>query len=133
MLGQQPALKKLTVGKTRPAIYYKFDCRVELSDGSTFVRRSQFPRDEWRYLTDHRNNPIWNPSRPNLKAIEADATGKMSKFQKKFEYFDVSEKKEEKKKEESAKDDDFMDLLGQNYVPVQSGGRLVTKKKGKKK
>lgn len=132
------ALKKLTVGKTRPAIYHKFECVVELSDGSTVRRRSQFPRNEWRYLTDQRNNPVWNPSRPNLKALEADATGKLAKFQKKYEFFDVSESKdtENTSKEPSTSkesvDDEFFDLLEQNYVPVK-GGRLATKRKSKKK
>lgn len=145
--------RKLTPGKTRPAIYYKFDCRVELSDGSTYVRRSQFPRVEWRYLADQRNNIVWNPSRTNLKAIEADATGRLAKFKQKFGFVDSVDSAEraeagaaEEGAEKAAKEtveapktqsrqslmDDYLDLMGENIVPVQSGGKLAGKRRGKK-
>lgn len=156
--------RKLIPGKTRPAIYYKFDCRVELSDGSTFVRRSQFPRVEWRYLADQRNNIVWNPSRTNLKAIEADATGRLAKFKQKFGFIDAPDSAErsevaapavspaaaedsaELKAEEATEApsleaeskprqtlmEDYLDLMGENFVPVQSGGKLAGKKRGKK-
>lgn len=158
--------RKLTPGKTRPAIYYKFDCRVELSDGSTFVRRSQYPRVEWRYLADQRNNTVWNPSRTNLKAIEADATGRLAKFKQKFGFVDPIDSSERMEafdtistsdsssapadpaasdveaKEESSTSaksksrqslmDDYLDLMGENFVPVQSGGKLAGKRRGKK-
>lgn len=148
--------RKLTPGKTRPAIYYKFDCRVELSDGSTFVRRSQYPRVEWRYLADQRNNIVWNPSRTNLKAIEADATGRLAKFKQKFGFVDSVDSAErteaaapaenaavETESQEQASTpskpqskqslmDDYLDLMGQNFTPVQSGGKLAGKRRGKK-
>lgn len=142
--------RKLTPGKTRPAIYYKFECRVELSDGSTIVRRSQYPRVEWKYLADQRNNIVWNPSRTNLKAIEADATGRLAKFKQKFGFVDpvdssdrvdsASETKADAAKEsepaaaapKASLIDDYYDLMGENFVPVQSGGKLAGKRRGKK-
>jgi hypothetical protein len=123
---------------------------VELSDGSTFVRKSQYPRVEWKYLADQRNNIVWNPSRTNLKAIEADATGRLAKFKQKFGFVDAadssdrvegaSETKADVKKEsepaaaapKSSLIDDYYDLMGENFVPVQSGGKLAGKRRGKK-
>lgn len=131
--------RKLRVGDTRPPIYYKFDCKVELSDGSTVTRRSQFPKIEWRYLADNRNNPKWNPTRRNVKAVESDATGRLAKFKQKFGFVDeIDSSSAETKTEATAKkdlSDDYADLMGENVVPVQSGGRVATKKrsKGKKK
>lgn len=151
--------RKLTPGKTRPAIYYKFDCRVELSDGSTFVRRSQYPRVEWRYLADQRNNIVWNPSRTNLKAIEADATGRLAKFKQKYGFFDGADsgerteapsaaapKAEETKavaaeepaskpaesKSRASLMEDYLELMEKDFIPVQSGGKLAGKRRGKK-
>ncbi|ANB11686.1 mitochondrial 54S ribosomal protein YmL36 [Sugiyamaella lignohabitans] len=148
------ALRKLLPGKMRPHIYYKFDCVVELSDGSTITRRSQFPKVEWRYIADQRNNPTWNPSKANIKAVEADATGRLAKFKKKFGDFDslasgtsaeakttkapandsTSTSAENTASTSSSSADDFLDLLSENVVPVQTGGRLSSSiKKTKKK
>lgn len=150
--------RKLTPGKTRPAIYYKFDCRVELSDGSTFVRRSQYPRVEWRYLADQRNNIVWNPSRTNLKAIEADATGRLAKFKQKYGFFDgadsgdrtealaadsqaeetkVAATEEQASKPSESKSraslmEDYLELMEKDFIPVQSGGKVAGKRRGKK-
>lgn len=140
--------RKLRVGDTRPPIYYKFDCKVELSDGSTVTRKSQFPKVEWRYLADNRNSTKWNPTRRNVKAVESDATGRLAKFKQRFGFIDdisssgsATEEKEPKasagkeQPEEPKKDitDDYTDLMGENFVPVQSGGRLATKKRTKNK
>jgi hypothetical protein len=126
------ATRKLLPGKMRPHIYYKFDCVVELSDGSTITRRSQFPRVEWRYLSDQRNNPAWNPSKTNIKAVEADATGRLAKFKAKFGDFDSLTGDSEKAETDGG--DDFLDLMQDNVVPVQSGGKLSSAiKKIKKK
>ncbi|KAH3680344.1 hypothetical protein WICMUC_000411 [Wickerhamomyces mucosus] len=151
-------LKKIRLGKARPAIYYKFNCTTEFSDGSVVIRRSQYPKDELRLIQDQRNNPLWNPHRADLEAVDANAGGKLEKFKQKFASFNVIEESElsteESKKEESvaktevetevetevkAKDDesflldDYLDLLGQNVQDVQKGGKLATKQKGKKK
>lgn len=141
--------RKLVPGKTRPAIFYKFDCRVELSDGSTYLRRSQYPRIEWRYLADQRNNPFYNPSRTNLKVVEADATGRLAKFKSKFGFVDsintteqmeVTSKPSLEKQQKPSDEkplartlmDDYLDLMGEGFVPVQSGGKLAGKRRGKK-
>lgn len=142
LLPHKRALRKLRIGELRPAIYYKFDCAVELSDGSTVMRRSQFPKDEIRYLSDQKTHPLWNPSRPNLKALEADATGKMAKFKKKYGDFDSavstsssdSVKDADASQDSGAVDTGFFDMLDEKVVPVQSGGQLMSilRKKGKK-
>lgn len=77
-------LRKLRSGEVRPAIYYKFDQTVELSDGSTIQRRSIYPSVEFKMLQDQRNSPIWNPSKPDLKALLAGESGKLAKFRRKF-------------------------------------------------
>lgn len=146
-------LKKIRVGKARPAIYYKFNTQVELSDGSVITRRSQFPKDELRMITDQRNNPIWNASKPNASLLDAESKGKLNKFKSKFASFEQSGKSaaeveaEEKKaeeerlhrlktgevaKKEEAESDDFLDLLSSNYQDVKLGGKLAQKEKRKK-
>ncbi|KAH3682497.1 hypothetical protein WICPIJ_006527 [Wickerhamomyces pijperi] len=144
-------LKKITLGKARPAIYYKFNCKTEFSDGAVVIRRSQTPKDELRLISDVRNHPLWNPHRSDLEAIDVNAGGKMEKFKQKFAAFNVIEedvpapgavetkeatKKEQVKKEENDDAfllDDYLDLLGQNVQDVQKGGKLAVKQKGKKK
>lgn len=137
--------RKLVPGKTRPSIFHQFECKVELSDGSTYTRRSQFPRVEWRYLADQRNSHLYNPSRNNLKAVESDATGKLAKFSQKFGFVEVeqaSEVETETAEKDSAVEqppqtkqslmDDYLDIMGEGFVPVQSGGKLAGKKRSKK-
>ncbi|VVT57427.1 mitochondrial 54S ribosomal protein bL31m [Magnusiomyces paraingens] len=138
------AKRKLIPGKTRPSIFHMFECKVELSDGSTYVRRSQYPRVEWRYLADQRNHPLYNPSRSNLKVVEADATGRLAKFKQKYGFVqpvDSADKKDATEKNKSDEKsgefskpaiDDYLDLMSEGYVPVQSGGKLAKAKRGKK-
>lgn len=140
-------LKKIQLGKARPAIYYKFNCKTEFSDGSIVVRRSVFPKDELRLIQDQRNTPLWNPDRLDLDVVDANAGGKMEKFKQKFAQFaaveeepsrDVKEDKKEAKKEQSTDDslmneDDYLSLLGENVQEVQKGGKLATKQKKSKK
>lgn len=143
-------LKKIALGKARPAIYYKFNCKTEFSDGAVVIRRSQFPKDEMRLIQDMRNSPMWNPYRSDLEVVDANAGGRMQKFKEKFNKFavkeddskksDGAEKKETKKaeknveeEEESLELDDYLDLLGMNAKEVQTGGKLATKQKSKKK
>lgn len=146
-------LKKIRVGKARPAIYYKFDTKVELSDGSVVFRRSQYPKEELRMITDQRNNPLWNASKPDASLLDAESKGKLNKFKSKFSAFEQSGKSEEEvkaaaKKAEaerleklktgiSAKKDDkaeedFFDLLSSNYKEEKLGGKLAQKEKKKK-
>ncbi|ODQ73565.1 hypothetical protein LIPSTDRAFT_33601, partial [Lipomyces starkeyi NRRL Y-11557] len=76
--------RKYRFGETRPAVYYKFDCTVELSDGSTYVRQSPFPRIEWRYLRDQRLHPLWNPTIKGLQAVQSEAGGRMWRFNQRY-------------------------------------------------
>jgi hypothetical protein len=146
-------LKKIQLGKARPAIYYKFNCATEYSDGAVVMRRSQLPKDEHRLIQDMRNTPMWNPHRSDLEVVDANAGGRMEKFKQKFAQFTVKEEenvkeakhegkqvtKEAKKeiKDETEDDglmmDDYLQLLGQNVQDVQKGGKLAVKQKGKKK
>jgi hypothetical protein len=113
--------KRLLPGKTRPAIYYTFDCRVELSDGSTYLRRSVFPKVEMRYLLDARNNPDYNPSRPNVKLVAQDASGKLASFKRKFGDFDSTK---------SGESNAFLDMMEQNHEPLPANaGKYRPKKK----
>lgn len=145
-------LKKIRLGKARPAIYHKFEVQVELSDGSVITRKSQFPKGELRLIQDQRNNPLWNPSRDDLVVVDANAGGRMDKFKQKYSsMFSVEEPaknapaeakqdtKEETKtpvNEQEEEDefgmDDYLTLLNTNALQVQSGGKLATKKKDKK-
>lgn len=118
------ALRKLLPGKMRPHIYHKFDCVVELSDGSTYTRRSQFPKDELRILADQRNNPLWNPSKANVKQAEADATGRLATMKKKYAELDDLL---------GGEDDSFLESMESKVQAVQSGGKLSTAIKKKKK
>ncbi|AET38930.1 mitochondrial 54S ribosomal protein bL31m Ecym_3445 [Eremothecium cymbalariae DBVPG len=143
-------LKKIRLGKSRPAIYYQFDVKVELSDGSVITRRSQIPKDQIRLIQDQRNNPLWNESRTDLMVVDANAGGRMEKFKQKYgsiytvaqgSKVDEAEASEsvsaasEPSKEESEEFgmDDYLSLLSENAVQVQSGGKLATKKKKAKK
>ncbi|KAK9236337.1 hypothetical protein V1525DRAFT_407267 [Lipomyces kononenkoae] len=76
--------RKYRFGETRPAVYYKFDCTVELSDGSTYVRQSPFPRTEWRYLRDQRLHPLWNPTIKGLQAVQSETGGRMWRFNQRY-------------------------------------------------
>ncbi|KAK9370978.1 hypothetical protein V1509DRAFT_615398 [Lipomyces kononenkoae] len=76
--------RKYRFGETRPAIYYKFDCTVELSDGSTYLRRSPFPRTEWRYLRDQRFHPLWNPTIKELQIVQSETGGRMWRFNQRY-------------------------------------------------
>lgn len=146
-------LKKIRIGKARPAIYYKFNTFVELSDGSVIRRRSQYPKDEIRMITDQRNNPIWNASKPDTTLLDAESKGKLNKFKSKFAAFEQSGKssdevESERKKTEAERltrlktgiaakkveneEDDFLDVLSNNYSEEKLGGKLAQKEKKKK-
>ncbi|CAL9732398.1 large ribosomal subunit protein bL31m [Monosporozyma unispora] len=77
-------VRKIPLGKARPAIYYQFDVAVELTDGSVVMRRSQYPQDELRLIQDQRNNPYWNPSRDDLVDIDPNSVGNIEKFKQRY-------------------------------------------------
>lgn len=147
-------LKKIELSKARPAIYHKFNCLTENSDGSVSIRRSQLPKDEHRLIQDMRNTPMWNPHRSDLEVVDANAGGRLEKFNKRFAQFTVQEEQSQEKEAKAAKEtvekeetvqeeevkeadnlmlDDYLELLGQNVQDVQKGGKLAVKVKGKKK
>ncbi|SCU89988.1 LAME_0E06524g1_1 [Lachancea meyersii CBS 8951] len=140
-------LKKIKLGKARPAIYHKFDVQVELSDGSVVTRRSQFPKSQIRLIQDQRNNPLWNESRDDLVVVDANAGGRLDKFKQKYDQVFSFESVPPKQPAAEAKQpaeaetqdpeddfgmDDYMSLLNENAQQVQSGGKLATKKRDKK-
>lgn len=150
-------LKKIRLGKARPAVYYQFDVQVELSDGSVITRKSQFPKNELRLIQDQRNNKLWNPSRDDLVIVDANAGGSLNKFKQKYSsIFSVEEEakvpatevtkeaaskeKSEEKQADVAEDtekedafgmDDYLSLLNDSSKQIKSG-KLATKKKDKK-
>lgn len=146
-------LKRIRIGKARPAIYYKFNTQVQLSDGSVITRRSQYPKDELRMITDQRNTPLWNASKPDISLLDAESKGKLNKFKSKFSSFEQSGKSAEeveaqRKAAEAEKlqrlktgkatkkveqeGDDFLDMLSSNYAEEKLGGNLAQKEKRKK-
>lgn len=126
-LSNRRVMRKIKMGKARPAIFHQFDTLVELSDGSVIKRRSQAPKDEIRMINDQRNSPLWNPNRSDLVTADPNATGKVNKFKKRFSQFQAEEAGEEEKKV-----DEFVELMGHNVTEVQSGGKVHDKKKAKK-
>lgn len=141
-------LKKIRLGKARPAIYHEFNVQVELSDGSVITRRSQFPKSELRLIQDQRNNPLWNPSRDDLVVVDANASGKLDKFEQRYgSMFSVKSEKpiaedqakaqaSDEKKPDSTSDegfemDDYLSLLNEDSSQIKTG-KLATKKKSKK-
>jgi len=126
-------LRKLRSEEVRPAIYHKFEQTVELSDGSTVTRRSVYPRVEWRMLQDQRNSSIWNPSKPDLKAMLAGESGKLAKFRRKFGGLgDVGEPEEGAQEAPSEDAFDLDDLMSADASQVTTG-RLHQEKKASKK
>lgn len=104
-------------------------------------------------ITDQRNTPLWNQSKPDVSLLDAESKGKLNKFKSKFAAFEQSGKsaeevEAEKQKEEAEKQirlktgvakkkeentqDDFFDLLSSNYSEEKLGGNLAKKEKRKK-
>lgn len=133
-LSSRRVMKKIQLGKARPAIFHQFDVLVELSDGSVVKRRSQAPKDEIRMISDQRNSALWNPFRSDLTTGDPNARGKVSKFKQKYNTFDNEVKDQEKEETEEDKaarkkvQDEYLELLGENVQEVQSGGKLFDKK-----
>ncbi|KAK7204082.1 hypothetical protein BZA70DRAFT_290632 [Myxozyma melibiosi] len=131
---QRRQRRHLLPGKTRPPLYHKFDCLVELSDGSTFVRQSPFPRVEWRYLRDQRVHPLWNPTIAGFTAVQADNAGRVAKFNQKF-VSDLFEGDEEGVAEDGSLFDENVDALFGDFEHKESLNVRVyqrVRSKGKK-
>ncbi|KAI5964174.1 MRPL36 [Candida pseudojiufengensis] len=151
-LSSRRVMRKIKLGKARPAIMYQFDTLVELSDGSVIKRRSQVPKDEIRMINDQRNSLKWNPHRSDLDTSDLTLTGKIGKFKTKYSNFTNDEENEvskENSKELSieeeenqklkaknaakAKDQELFELMGENAQEIVGGGKLYDKKADKKR
>lgn len=133
-LSSRRVMRKIKMGKARPAIFHQFETLVELSDGSVIKRRSQAPKDEIRMINDQRNSTLWNPNRSDLVTSDPNATGKVNKFKQRFSSFETEEAKESES--ESVKDknhDALFEMLGHNAKEVASGGKMFDKKQAKSK
>ncbi|ODV81644.1 uncharacterized protein CANTADRAFT_19267 [Suhomyces tanzawaensis NRRL Y-17324] len=135
-LSNRRVMRKIEMGKARPAIFYQFDTLVELSDGSVIRRRSQAPKDEIRMITDQRNSELWNPNRSDLFTGDL-STGKISKFKQRFAAFETEPEtipKEEVKSDEprAKKVDDLIEMMGHNAQEIK-GGVLYDKKKNRRR
>lgn len=141
-LSNRRVMRKIRLGKARPAIFHQFETLVELSDGSVIKRRSQAPKDEIRMINDQRNSTLWNPHRSDLASINPNATGKVNKFKQRFASFEQkdeqdaaeiqSENVDDANNEKKTKHDDYIELMGHNVEEVK-GGKLLDKKSNKKK
>lgn len=127
-LSNRRVMKKIQMGKARPAIFHQFDTLVELSDGSVIRRRSQAPKDEIRMISDQRNSLLWNPNRSDLTTADPNATGKVNKFKQRYSVF----QEEETSEESQAEKDSLLEMMGVNAEEVQKGGKMADKKRGKK-
>lgn len=130
-LSNRRVMRKIKMGKARPAIFHQFDILVELLDGSVITRRSQAPKDEIRMISDQKNSALWNPNRSDLLTADPNATGKINKFKKRFSQFEEEAPEESHENEE--KKDAMLELMGHNVTEVQSGGQMQDKRRGKKK
>lgn len=136
-LSNRRVMKKIRLGRARPAIFYQFDTLVELSDGSVIKRRSQAPKDEIRMINDQRNSVLWNPHRSDLVTIDPLATGKVNRFKKRFATFEKEDDGEIQTRESNLpaakSEDSYIELMGHNVEEVQKGGKMFDKKQNKKK
>lgn len=112
--------KRIAFGQTLAPVFHEFECTVQLSDGSTYKRRTLAPVEQLRPINDQRNVHLWNPNKPELKTDSGEEGKQMTKFNEKFGFADV--------------DGDMADLLGEDYVETKSGVQIQKKKgDGKKK
>ncbi|KAK9475499.1 mitochondrial 54S ribosomal protein bL31m [Dipodascopsis tothii] len=130
LTGRKPK-RKYRFGETRPAIYHKFDCVVELSDGSTYTRKSMYPRNEWRYLNDMRTNSLWNPTKTGMVVTDLDSNRTLTRFNERYGFIntEVVESNTTSTMAESGGFDDLDDLLSEGSGSAQQKGAKVTSKK----
>lgn len=152
--------KKIPIGLSRPPVYPLINGYIELSDGSVIKRRTQIPKDEIRMILDQRNHPLWNPARKDLEVADASLSSKTAKFRQRYSIFDFeapkkvaedgepveapaaeAETKEAKveasetegKADENIEYDEYLDIFGDNFNEVQTGGKIYVKPKPQKK
>lgn len=155
-LSGRRVMRKIRLGKARPAVFYQFDTLVELSDGSVIKRSSQAPKDEIRMINDQRTSALWNPHRDDLRSSDLlSEAGKIGKFRSKYGgSFEEQEVKEEGKSAEETgkeltpeeeeklrqleqektkkKNDELFAMMGENAEEIK-GGQLYDKKSDKKR
>lgn len=153
-LSGRRVMRKIRLGKARPAIFHQFDTLVELSDGSVIKRFSQAPKDEIRMINDQRTSSLWNPHRDDLKSSDLlTETGKIGRFRSKYgtSFEDQEDKKDEKRTEDKEltveeeeklrqleqektkkKNDELFAMMGENAEEIV-GGQLYDKKSDKKR
>ena len=61
----------------RPRRPYAFTQLVQLSDGSTYTRRTTSPHPIYRSTQDTRNHLLWQPSEKSLRNVELDEAGRL--------------------------------------------------------
>lgn len=137
-LSSRRVMRKIRLGKARPAIFHQFETLVELSDGLVIRRRLQAPKDEIRMINDQRNSTLWNPTRSDLVTVDPNATGKINKFKQRFAAFETEPENPETAKPVGGgpqvdENDSYVELMGHNVEEVQKGGKLLDKKENKKK
>ncbi|RLV95206.1 54S ribosomal protein L36 mitochondrial [Spathaspora sp. JA1] len=150
-LSNRRVMRKIRMGKARPAIFYQFDTLVELSDGSVIKRRSQAPKDEIRMISDQRNSSLWNPTRSDL-LVDQTQTGKVSKFRSRYGNYDeksaaedqeqdqekvsaeemTEEQREQARQLAAEKEREFMEFMGKD-AEIITHGKLYDRKADKKK
>ncbi len=68
----------------RPRRPYEFTQLVQLSDGSTYTRRTASPLALYRSTKDSRNHVLWQPSEKTLRNVEVDEAGRLAAFRGRF-------------------------------------------------
>ncbi|CAK7897032.1 54S ribosomal protein L36, mitochondrial [[Candida] anglica] len=150
-LSNRRVMRKIRVGKARPAIFHQFETLVELSDGSVVKRTSQAPKDEIRMINDQRNSMLWNPNRSDLISVDANAADRVNKFKQRFASFDKFETEQDRIRKTIAANektettgnaaapvvveeetDDYIELMGMNVQEVK-GGQVFSRKANRKK
>ena len=108
----------------RPRRPYTFTQLVQLSDGSTYTRRTISPNPLYRAAKDTRNNLLWQPTERTLRNVELDEAGRLAAFRSRFgRGFDAAEAEgeegaAEQQQQQQQEDDDggFADLMSE-YAP----------------
>ncbi|KAK0392061.1 hypothetical protein NLU13_1559 [Sarocladium strictum] len=125
----------------RPRRPYTFTQLVQLSDGSTYTRRTTSPNPLYRAAKDTRNTILWQPTEKSLRNVELDEAGRLAAFRSRFgRGFDAAATEGEEgsaEGQQEAADDGFADLLAEYAPEADTSMKSVAPKKpaagGKKK
>jgi hypothetical protein len=122
----------------RPRRPYTFTQLVQLSDGSTYTRRTTSPNPLYRAAKDTRNTILWQPTEKSLRNVELDEAGRLAAFRSRFgRGFDAATEGEEGAPQEEHDDDGFADLMSEYAPEADTSMKSIAPKKpvtgGKKK